>query len=312
MFKSILVPLDGSRLSQAALRPVTFLARGLKSHVTLLYVLEPAVEGADAETEAEAAKQRERARPVAEAYLEDLAASLRQQKVAVDTTVLAGKPHEAIVNYADERGFTLVAMATHGRSGLARAVVGSVATRVLQACPCPLLLVRPRRQRGFWVAPRRMSQILLPLDGSGLAEAALPYAEDLGLRLGLLVTLVQVIPISIEVTLGPNTTFVWSAGTEFESRLDVLTTGYLSGVGHKLAQKGIKVDWDTLRGKAADAIVERARRDTSTLIVMATRGRSGLGRWVIGGVADDVVRKSKVPVLLVPAPKGKQQETSRR
>jgi len=135
MFNTILAPLDGSPLSQAILGPVGFLAKGLNSRVTLLYVLETPVEAADVEIEAEAVKQRERAKPLAEGYLEEMAAGLRQEGVAVDTVVLVGKPPEAIINYAEERGFDLIAMATHGRSGIARTVLGSVATRVLQASP---------------------------------------------------------------------------------------------------------------------------------------------------------------------------------
>jgi len=119
--------------------------------------------------------------------------------------------------------------------------------------------------------------------------------------------LVQVIPVSIAVVLGPGTTFVWDASSEFEKRLDVLTTGYLASIGRKLAGKGLSVNWDALRGDAAKAIVEWAKRDAATLIVMATHGRSGLGRWVIGSVTDAVVRETKVPVLVVRPPKEEQQ-----
>ena len=299
MFNDILVPLDGSPLSQAILGPVTFMAQGLGSRVTLLYVLEAAVESSDAEIEAEAARQQESMRPLAQGYLEEMAASLRQEGVAVETLVLAGKPHEAIVNYTGEQDFGLVAMATHGRSGVARAVLGSVATRVLQACYCPLLLVRPRRRRGLWVAPRRISQLLLPLDSCDLAELALPYAEELAVRLALPVMLIQVAPVSGQVTVGTGTKWVWGTGAELEKRIQVVTTGYLSGIGRGMVRKGITANWDTLRGKAPDAIVEWAKRDGSTLIVMTTHGRSGLGRWALGSVADAVVRETKVPVLVV-------------
>ncbi len=305
MFETILVPVDGSLPSRAVLDPVAPLAKGLGSRITLLHVLESGVETADAEIEAEALRQRDEARPVAEDYLQRLANNLRQQGVSVDTAILMGKAHQAIVSYAAEGGYSLVAMATRGRSGIARALLGSVATRVLQACPCPLLLVRPRRRRGFWVAPRRILQVSVPLDGSDPAEAALPYAEELARRLSLPIMLIQVIPTSVEVTMEPGTTFVWSAGTEFEKRLDVVTTGYLAGIGHKMAQRGLTVNWDVLRGKAAEAIVRWARRDGS-LIVMTTHGRSGLGRWVIGSVTDAVVRETRAPVLVVPPPKQRQ------
>jgi nucleotide-binding universal stress UspA family protein len=301
MFETVLVPLDGSPLSRAILDPAIFLAKKLGSRVTLLHVLEPTVEITNGDIEAEASRQREEARPVAEEYLGRLANNLRQEGVAAETVILTGKAHEAVVSYAAERGFGLLAMATRGRSGIARALLGSVATRVLHASPCPILLVRPRRQRGFWTAPRRIKQLLVPSDGSDLAEAALPYTEELATRLALPVMLIQVIPTSVEVSMGPSTAFMWNAGTDFERRLDVLTTGYLAGIGHKMAKKGITANWDALRGKAADAIVDWAKRD-GALVVMTTHGRSGLGRWVIGSVTDAVVRETKAPVLIVPPP----------
>ena len=128
----------------------------------------------------------------------------------------------------------------------------------------------------------------------------LPYAEELARRLALPVMLVQVVSLSMPVTLGGETAYLWTAGVELEKRLDVFTTGYLSGIGRKMMENGITANWDVLHGRAAEAIVQRAKGDAATLIVMATHGRSGLGRWRVGSVAEAVVREAQVPVLLVP------------
>jgi len=143
MFETVLVPPDGSRRAEAILPPVTFLAKGLGSRVTLLHILESTVETADAKIEAEAVRQMESVRSPAEGYLQEMACSLRQEGITVDAVVMAGKPYDVICNCATDGGFGLVAMATHGRGGVARAVLGSVASRVLHACHRPLLLVRP-------------------------------------------------------------------------------------------------------------------------------------------------------------------------
>jgi len=107
MFETVLVPLDGSRRAEAILPPVTFLAKGLGSRVTLLYVLESTVETADAEIEAEALRQMESVRSPAEGYLQEMACSLRQESITVDAVVRAGKPHKVICNYATEGALAL-------------------------------------------------------------------------------------------------------------------------------------------------------------------------------------------------------------
>jgi len=299
MFESALVPLDGSRRSEAILKTLTPLALRLGMRVTLLHVLESPVETADEEVRRGSQAQREQAVPVVQEYLGELAADLRREGLSAQVEVAHGHPAETIVQRAQEGGYSLVAMSTRGHGILPGTVIGSVASRVLQASSVPLLMVRPRRQRGFWVAPRRITRIVVPLDGSEGAEAALPYAEELARRLSLPISLVQVLPTGVEVPVGASTIVLWDAGSAYHRRLDVLASSYLAGIGRRLLDQGLKADWDVMGGSPVEAIVSWARRNGPSLVVMASRARRGLIKF-IGGVTEAVVREAHMPVLVVP------------
>ncbi len=301
MFEKLLVPLDGSPRSEAILRPVSFLASRAGSRVTLLYVLEAPVEDHEHEADIQRSLQSrwEQAAPLARQYLAETARGLELPEETVDFEVVAGRPAEAIVDYAESHGYSLIAMATRGRGLLPGSFIGSVVHRVFHMTRLPMLVVRPQRRRGFWVAPSRFTRIVVPLDGSELAETALPYAEELARRLSLPVALVQAVPGPVEVPVGASRIVLWDLRGTQESRLDVVATGYLARVGSRLSEKGIRVDWDVSGGAAADVILSWAKRNGPALIVMATRGRSGLAHW-LGSVTEAVVRQATSPVLMVP------------
>lgn len=152
---------------------------------------------------------------------------------------------------------------------------------------------RPRNQRGT-VPPlsycgqqgQTMPQlILLPLDGSPLAEIAMPYAERLAQSTEARVVLVRVIATPVPVSLVAE------------------AQSYLEQMASRLRDKGLTVDTVTPGGTPADAIVQEARARSASMIVMASHGRSGIGRWIYGSVADQVLRSAPVPVLLT-APTG--------
>lgn len=302
MFEKLLVPLDGSHRSEAVLRPVSTLARALGSQVTLLYVFEdPAV---DVSLQAEAARaeetageERERLLELARQYLEEVAERLRKLGVSSQAVAIAGRPHDVIAHYARREGHSFIAMASRGRGPLPGLMLGSVTHRVLHASTVPVLVVRPRRQGQFWTAPQRFSRIMVPLDGSAQSEAALPYAQELARRLALPVFLFQVIPVSAEVPLGASA--VAFGGEEIFARGDTLATSYLAGVGRRLSEAGLRVDWDAVRGPLVPTIVEWVNQQTGTLVVMAKRGRSGIADWM-GSVTEAVIRQARVAVMVVP------------
>ncbi len=137
MFKQILVPLDGSALAEAILPQVTELARVHDAELVLLRVaLAHAFPGADP-TEAQLQAVRE-----SEKYLEEVEKELKARGLRVATVVRYGQAGEEILDHAAFAGIELIAMSTHGRTGVSRWVLGSVAEKVLRASTTPLLLVR--------------------------------------------------------------------------------------------------------------------------------------------------------------------------
>jgi nucleotide-binding universal stress UspA family protein len=299
MFEKILVPLDGSPLAQAVLPYVMVVAKGFHSRVILFHVAETALDHEAPEQKAYADETVERVRPLAENYLAGVADEFRKEGIDVETKVVKGQAAAQIVGYAEQEDVGLIALSTHGRSGLARLVMGSGIDKILRACEQPVLLVRPRDEGAGGEAAGRLSKIIVPLDGSNAAEAALPFAEELAKALGLEVILVQVIGIETTVHFGPRASDSWPVPSDVLQRLDVVASGYLTGLAKQLKAKGLAVQWEVLRGSAGSRIVEFARETTDSMVAMTTHGRSGFRRWVMGSVTDEVVRHTGEPVLVI-------------
>ncbi len=299
MFERILVPLDGSALAQAILPYVMALARGFRSRVILFHVAETALDHEAPEQKTYADETMERIRPLAENYLAGVADELRREGIDVETKVVKGRAAAQIMGYCEQENVGLIAMSTHGRSGLARWVMGSGIDKILRACEQPVLLVRPRDESASGEAAARLSKIIVPLDGSNAAEAALPFAEELSKALGLEAILIQVIGVETTVHFGPMAPDSWPVPSDILQRLDVVASGYLTGLAKQLKDKGLTVQWEVLRGSAGFRIVEFARETADSLVVMTTHGRSGFRRWVMGSVTDQVVRHAGEPVLVM-------------
>jgi nucleotide-binding universal stress UspA family protein len=146
------------------------------------------------------------------------------------------------------------------------------------------------------------THVLVPLDGSELAEVALPHAITMAKPTGATVTLLRILEPSV-----PGPAMGGQEGLyiepEFWQKLqqDRLNEArsYLERVAARLTSEGLRAQIEVRRGSAADVIVDTAKELGADLIVMATHGRSGIGRWMLGSVADRVVRASHLPVLLI-------------
>lgn len=281
--------------SEPILEAVTFLAKQLSSHVSLVHVLD------EAEDETEA-----------ERYLDRVASDLREEEIVANTVLLEGEPAKSILDFACRGNYGLVAMATCGAGGDARAALGDVTTDVLRGWHRPLLLARPRLGDPG-ATPSHMSRIVVPLDGSAAAEEALPHAEELARRLALPVTLVEAISalgqpmagVPAAVARGMLSRSVCGESLrdhplEVEGRLDSSTTGYLSDVRQRLTEKGIDATWQAPWSAALDAILDQIREGDGVLVVMSTRGSSGRHGASLGRVARAVIRAAPTPVLTVP------------
>lgn len=299
MIHRILIPLDGSELAAQALPHGVLQARRFGAGVVLLRVVEPTPAPV---AEWAAPEDLDASRETAESYLAELKKALVAQGLDVECHTRMGPPAETLLAFARTEDIDLIAMSTHGRSGIGRWVYGSVADKVLRGAETPVFLVRV--SGGEWpVAVAGYHCLLVPLDGSGLAELALPFAAIWARAFDAEVVLLRVPTLPAYVSLGPDASMLVPSllGEVYEE-----ADAYLSNVMRELRARGLTVHKAAVEpGAVADTIVDFARDAGVDCIVMSTHGRSGLGRWVYGSVADRVLRGAGVPVLLVRAP-GKQ------
>ncbi|HEY8492147.1 MAG TPA: universal stress protein [Dehalococcoidia bacterium] len=297
----LLVPLDRSSLSEAALPYARMLAAAADAAVTLLTVWEPPDLDVSELAPGMVEDLRERGVQAGRAYLEQLAAGLRDAGLRTDVEVRVGSAAEEVLAAVEESGASLVVMATHGRGGLERAAYGSVADQVTRHAPVPALLVKPSPEEE---APRTpaIRRILVPLDGSELSALALPHAEAWALRLGAEVHLVRAVAWAAEIYAAPVSVYY---PPTLDEELAAAAGSYLERMrGH--LHRDLTVRTATVRGPAATAIQSYVREQGIDLIVMATRGRGGLVRATLGSTADRIARSGVAPVLLVRAGQPKE------
>jgi nucleotide-binding universal stress UspA family protein len=202
------------------------------------------------------------------------------------------------VDVAEQQPGTLIAMSTHGRSGLARWALGSVTDKVLHATSNPMLIVRSQDPENF-SQDVNLTSLLVPLDGSALAERVLPLAAILAKALGLRVTLLRATP-----SIGDYYQYADSAppaGVEDLAReVDEEAATYLDDTARRLRLEGVReAEQSLVHGSPEIAVTDYVREVPHCLVAMTTHGRSGIGRWVLGSVADRVIRSSGAPVLVM-------------
>ena len=299
MFRKILVPLDGSELAEGILPYVSQLASGLDGTLMLLLVADPHVlELAEGLVQA---RQEGEVPGEAREYVAGVAERLRAQGVGVETTIAVGRPAEEIVSVAKRQGCRLIAMSTHGRTELGRAILGSVTDKVVHSSHLPVLTITPERAGAYSQADAPLSRVLVPLDGSPLAETVLPFVKRLAGALSLDVTLVRVAQLASVAKPYSATLLAYGDHVDVDLKVQEKCRDYLSVTAERLRGEGLQVTWRLLTGPAAIGINELAREVPQDMIVMATHGRSGVARWVLGSVTEAIVRSSGDPVLIVPA-----------
>lgn len=319
MYDKILVPLDGSKLAEQVLPYVQVLARAQKLPVVLVQSYNPIpIEVFDALGEqpplpvdaqgtassggrgSYLAEVSEARRLSAAHYLEGIRQAFAEAGIPATAVVRDIVAEEAIAEEGGEGQRTLIVIATHGRSGITRWVLGSVLDRVLQSTSNPLLVVRPREDAPARVEAR-FRNIILPVDGSPVAEQVLPFAIALAKALDLTVRPVRVLP-QLAAYYGNFAGYSDTAYQGFIEDAERAVSEYLHELKGRLRQEGLtKVETAVLAGSPANAIVDLARDIPDGLVAITTHGRSGVGRWVLGSVADRVVRGSRAPVLLIRA-----------
>jgi nucleotide-binding universal stress UspA family protein len=290
MTKKILVPLDGSTMAEAVLPLVVKIAQADQAEVELVTVLTPvAIWDAAASMikwDAEEAAARE--------YITGKAEELAGLGIKSSSNVAYGDAALAIFDRVKETKADLVAITTHGRSGVARWLLGSVAEKLLHT-RAPMLVVRPADATQA-VAPLQIRKVLVPLDGSQLALTAIPAAEKMAKMLNASLVFCTVVTLD----------WVAYAGMEAPAMYQEVIDGMKTNAQENLEQasaesrkRGFKVDCFIGMGSVADEIQRIATEQEAGIVVMSTHGRSGPSRWVMGSTADALVRRSHLPCLLV-------------
>jgi nucleotide-binding universal stress UspA family protein len=283
---TILVPLDGSALADRAVPfAVTVATRAgwslllLRAVNTLAAPTERA--GADLKREAEEA-------------LDTVAARLASDGLAVTTRVVEGQPESAILAATTDEDVGLVVMSTHGRGGLGRFIYGSVADTVLRHAPVPVLTVPPHGLDAW--PPDRPIKILVPLDGSDLSHAALGPARELADLLGGSLILASVVTFPSYSMYAEGYVFV---DPDPDDNILTETRRELESLAAALRTDARPVEVRVTYGSPYFSIMTIARDSGAGLLVMATHGRGGMSRAVLGSVATAMVRQSEVPIVLV-------------
>jgi nucleotide-binding universal stress UspA family protein len=304
-FRSVLLPLDGSPFAERAVPWAAAIARKARARLRLALVHQvPQPPPLDAGSVRLYTKIELALRKSERDYLRRVAARVRAaDPIQLATATLTGEPAPALVDYAREMSVDLVVMTTHGRGGLERTWLGSVADRLVRTLEIPLLLIRARE--GDEPAPEpRLEEIVVPLDGSRRAEAALPPALGMAKLFGAGLGLIQLVepvvmaidvPVSLPKTLDEELTTLRRREAQ----------DYLDDVAERVGATGVPTRASAVAtGNAVTGIQAAAKSPTAGMIALATHGRGGLGRLVLGSVADKLLRTGDLPVL-VTRPRGK-------
>jgi len=296
MFKHILVPLDGSRLAEAALPVAVSLAQALHAPVTLMHVIEQ-----DAPSEVH--HDRHLTNPSeAQDYLDEISKLSFPPDVKVATHIhsapVADVPQSIIEHASQEFQPDLIVLTSHGKDSIRNLIFGNIAQQVAASGDTPVLLIKPEHV----TIPFTIQNILVPLDNESIHDLALPYAETLARAYHAQIDLLCVIP-----TIGTDSGAHAAAG----SMLPVTAMAYLDIAGEiaqehfqehldAFSKEGLPASAEIVRGDPAAMIAVSAKSKGSDLILMGTHGRTGMDAFWNRSVTAGVAKRTNTPLLLVP------------
>jgi nucleotide-binding universal stress UspA family protein len=300
MYSKMLIPLDGSKTAEKVLPYARFLAGRFKMPVEFLAVIDTG------ELDAQISINKG---PFLDTLVDESVRSAQEylQRIAetfdganVKSTVAKGRVAEVIIDKGEADQGMLIAMATHGRFGVDRWLLGSVAEKVLRGTANPLLLIRatgPFKSEG----EVSLKSIIVPLDGSELAESVLPLVAEVAKKLELAVSLCRVYNVPYSVY-GYGYGYYAIDVDQLMAEMRRDARDYLEKKATELKKLGVeKAVCVTKEGQTADEIIKFGRETSDGFIVMCSHGRSGVQRWTLGSVTETVVRHSDNPVLILRA-----------
>ena len=314
MYENIIVPLDGSDASRQVLPYARSIAKTVGATLRLIGVLEPlnrvdnlsrmgsGAQNAPMSQSELVLSEDWRAlvgglRREARERLDAAAEETRSQGIETTVELLEGEAAEQIIAAGNRAGESLIAMSTHGRSGIGRWMLGSVTDKVVKHTATPVLIIRAQRE-----APPddvALSRVVLPLDGSELAERAIPHAVAFANAFGTGITILR---SSSPTAYGFGYADYYAAQTYTDISSEVLSDvrDYVTSAVGRIQGMGVSsVEERTPEGNPGAAIIDEVGDDRTKLVVMTTHGRTGVGRWVLGSVTDRVIQHSAGPVMVI-------------
>ncbi|WP_336037997.1 universal stress protein [Halobacterium yunchengense] len=276
MYDVILVPTDGSEHAARAAEHAALLADAFDAAVHVVSVVDDGSE-----------ERRDAAREAVDAV-----ESLVADGARVETAILDGVPEDAILAYADDHGADLVAMGTHGRTGVDRYVAGSVTEAVVRHADAPVLAVRATEES----RPRSYEDVLVPTDGTPTADAAVDHGVAIADAFDATVHVVNVVD-----TGGTHASPTYELTREMVAELEAAGQRVVEDVAERARDAGVNATTYVHEGHAAEGILDYVDDHGVDLTVMGTRGESGLTRFLLGSTAERVIRHSPVPVVAVNA-----------
>jgi nucleotide-binding universal stress UspA family protein len=307
MFERILVPLDGSARAEVILPQISRILNREDSEILLLRVVNiPESAGLVMQTNV-----RHQEREEAQQYLHDMALRFGKTASKVHARLAEGWPAEVILETAKTEGATMIAISTHGRTGMERWAMGSVAEKIARASNVPVLMVRSFRRspKGDLepMVPEELPfrRILVPIDGSPTSMSVIGSAEKFAELYGSDVMVLHVLPPYVPpgaMLPGMEAAFPIMRPEPIRSEDDEVT----QKAAERFRHSGLKVTRQTVEGEPASEILDLSKDRGMDLIALGTHGRTGFGRWALGSVAERVLRSAEVPLLLVRTPTPKK------
>jgi len=310
MFDRILLPLDISEMPEIVVPYAEELAGKFASEIILYYVR---------------AKDHEELKNLTLDYLDRVAETIKQhilnnekKELTITTKIAEGEPAQSICELVNKNKIDLIIMPSVSVSGLKIGkILGSVTDHVCHTVPIPILLIKPQHAQ-LTTKRKLFNNILIPLDGSELSKLSLPVGEEVAAKLKIPIVLFEMAPM---VYPSANSSNMY--GTDYVKINDrdeqVIEYNYakaneaeesrvqaeLIAIERELREKGLSVDHRITSGiDAAKEIVQICKEKGIDLIIMSTRGRSGVNRWLLGSVTEKVLHFGEVPLLLINARAG--------
>jgi nucleotide-binding universal stress UspA family protein len=286
---TVLIPLDGTSLSEQALQALPLLRSAGVTRVRLVSVGEVAWEDPGGRASEPLRETIEKSRAGLEAYLKGQSEGVAAIGLETTFVVRVGRAAEEILDEAEAVGADLICIATHGRSGIERFRLGSVADRVVRGAHCPTLVIGPNvRVR---LEPYQVRRILVPLDGSDIGEAALAVADLFARKAGAGLDLVRVVSTPA-MAMEPAGAYSIDLLESMQEAAEL----YLERVAKGLRATPIRTA--SFMGTIAEELLRYLETNPAELVVMGSHGRGGVARWLLGSVADRLLHGPS-PVLVI-------------